>query len=91
MPFGGYYSGKGIKIFVNGQQLESRLGSAIRKGSPCTSKGCLIALMYRLLYDIHLLDEACALAKLVDYEEYIADIYVDTTLQVVVEVDVAAE
>ena len=45
----------------------------------------------RLLYDIHLLDEACALAKLVDYEEYIADIYVDTTLQVVVEVDVAAE
>ena len=44
-----------------------------------------------LFDDVHLLDEALATAELVDYEEYIADIYVDTTLQVVVEVDVAAE
>ena len=47
---------------------------------------------YRLLlYDVHLLDEAFATAELVDDEEYVADVDVDTTLQVVVEVDVAAE
>ena len=47
---------------------------------------------YRLLlYDVHLVDEAFATAELVDDEEYVADVDVDTTLQVVVEVDVAAE
>ena len=44
-----------------------------------------------LLYDVHLLDEALAAAELVDNEEYVADVDVDATLQVVVEVDVAAE
>ena len=47
---------------------------------------------YRLLlYDIHLVDEALAVTELLDYEEHVADVDVDTTLQVVVEVDVAAE
>ena len=44
-----------------------------------------------LLYDVHLVDEAFATAELVDDEEYVADVDVDTTLQVVIEVDVAAE
>ena len=44
-----------------------------------------------LLHDVHLIDEALAVAKFVNNEEYIADIHVDTTLQVVVKVDVAAE
>ena len=44
-----------------------------------------------LLYDVHLLDEAFATAELVDNEEHVADVDVDATLQVVVEVDVAAE
>ena len=44
-----------------------------------------------LLYDVHLLDEALATAELVNYEEHVADVDVDATLQVVVEVDVAAE
>ena len=36
---------------------------------------------YRLLlYDIHLVDEAFATAELVDDEEYVADVDVDTTL-----------
>ena len=43
-----------------------------------------------LLNDIHLVDEVLAVTELVDNEEYIADIDIDTTLQVVVEVDVAA-
>ena len=47
---------------------------------------------YRLLLnDVHFVDEALATAELVDYEEYVADVDVDATLQVVVEVDVAAE
>lgn len=56
--------------------------------------GCLLVIIYEfrsLLYDVHLLDEAFATAELVDYEEYVADVDVDATLQVVVEVDVAAE
>ena len=60
-------------------------------GSP---SGCLWSYYVNivfLLHDIHLVDEAFATAELVDYEEYVADIDVDTTLQVVVEVDVAAE
>ena len=44
-----------------------------------------------LLNDIHLVDEALAVTELVDNEEHITDINVDTTLQVVVEVDVTAE
>ena len=44
-----------------------------------------------LLYDIHFVDETLAVTKLVDNEKHVADINVDTTLQVVVEVDVAAE
>ena len=44
-----------------------------------------------LLDDIHLVDEAFATAELVDDEEYVADVDVDTTLQIVIEVDVAAE
>ncbi len=44
-----------------------------------------------LLYYIHLLDETLATTELVYYKEYIADIDVDATLQVIVEVDVAAE
>ena len=47
---------------------------------------------YRLLlYDVHLVDEAFATAELVDYEEYVADVNIDTTLQVVIKVDVSAE
>ena len=51
----------------------------------------IMQLLFFLLYDVHLVDEAFATAELVDDEEYVADIDVDTTLQVVIEVDVAAE
>ena len=56
--------------------------------------GCLWSLYMNfvlLLYDVHLVDEAFATTELVDNEEYVADVDVDTTLQVVVEVDVTAE
>ena len=43
-----------------------------------------------LLNDIHLIDEAFAVAELLDNEKYITDSDIDTTLQVVVEVDVTA-
>lgn len=46
---------------------------------------------WQLLYNVHLVDEALAVAHLLNNEEYITDIDVDTTLQVVIEVDVAAE
>ena len=48
-------------------------------------------LFFFLLHDVHFVDEALAAAELVDDEEYITDVDVDTTLQVVVEVDVTAE
>ena len=44
-----------------------------------------------LLDDIHLIDEAFAVAEFLDDEKYIADIDIDATLQVVVEVDVTAK
>lgn len=44
-----------------------------------------------LLYDIHLIDDSLAVTELLDNKEYIADIHIDTTLQVVIEVDVATE
>jgi hypothetical protein len=44
-----------------------------------------------LLNDIHLVDEALAVTELFDNKEYIADIDINTALQVVVEVDVTAE
>jgi hypothetical protein len=46
---------------------------------------------WQLLYNVHLVDEALAVAHLLNNEEYITDVDVDTTLQVVIEVDVAAE
>ena len=44
-----------------------------------------------LFYNRHFVDEVTAIAQLVDDEEDVADVYCDTTLQVVVEVDVATE
>jgi hypothetical protein len=44
-----------------------------------------------LLHDVHLLDEALTITELLDYEEHVADVDIDTTLKVVIEVDVAAE
>ena len=53
--------------------------------------GHVIRISFFLLHDVHFVDEALAAAELVDDEEYITDVDVDTTLQVVVEVDVTAE
>ena len=44
---------------------------------------------FRLFDDIHFVDEVLATAEFLDDEQDVADIYGDTTLQVVVEVDVA--
>ena len=44
-----------------------------------------------LFYNRHFVDEVTAIAQLVDDEEDVADVYCDTTLEVVVEVDVATE
>ena len=44
-----------------------------------------------LLHDVHLLNEALAITELLDYEEHVADVDIDTTLKVVIEIDVAAE
>ena len=42
-----------------------------------------------LLNNLHFIEQALAVAKLIDDEEHIADIYCDATLQIVVEVDIA--
>lgn len=42
-------------------------------------------------YDCHLVDEAFAVTELLNHKEHVADVNVDTTLEVVVKVDVAAE
>ena len=44
-----------------------------------------------LFYNSHFINHVAASAELVDDEEYVADIYRDTTLKVVVEVDVATQ
>ena len=44
-----------------------------------------------LFYNSHFINQVAASAELVDDEEYVADIYCDTTLKVVVEVDVATQ
>ena len=44
-----------------------------------------------LFYDSHFINQMAAIAQLVDDEENIADIYCDTTLEVVVEVDVTTQ
>ena len=44
-----------------------------------------------LFYNSHFINQVAASAELVDDEEYVADIYCDTTLEVVVEVDVATQ
>lgn len=46
---------------------------------------------YSLCHNSHLVNEALAVTEFLDNEEYVTDIYVDTTLQVVVKVDVTAE
>ena len=44
-----------------------------------------------LLYDSHFVDQVATVAELVDDEENVADIYCDTTLEVVVEVDITTQ
>ena len=46
---------------------------------------------FKLFYNSHFINQVATSAKLVDDEEYVADIYCDTTLKVVVEVDVATQ
>ena len=46
---------------------------------------------FRLFDDVHFVDKVLATAEFLDDEQDVADIYGDTTLQVVVEVDVAAQ
>ena len=41
----------------------------------------IVIIVYRSLFDdVHLIDEAFATAEFINYEEYVADIYVDATL-----------
>jgi hypothetical protein len=47
--------------------------------------------LYFLFYDSHFINQVTAIAQLVDNEENVADIYCDTTLEVVVEVDVTTQ
>ncbi len=44
-----------------------------------------------LFYNSHFINQVAAVAELVDDEENVADIYGDTTLEVVVEIDVTAQ
>ena len=44
-----------------------------------------------LFYDSHFINQVTAITQLVDDEENVADIYCDTTLEVVVEVDVTTQ
>ena len=44
-----------------------------------------------LFHDSHFVNQVTAIAQLVDDEENVADIYCDTTLEVVVEVDVTTQ
>ena len=44
-----------------------------------------------LFYDSHFINQVTAITQLVDNEENVADIYCDTTLEVVVEVDVTTQ
>ena len=44
-----------------------------------------------LFYNSHFINQVATTAELVDDEEDVADIYGDTTLEVVVEVDVATQ
>ena len=54
-------------------------------------KPLIFCLLIFLFYDIHFVDEAFAVAKLVNNEENITYINIYTALQVVVEVYVAAQ
>ena len=53
-------------------------------------KGRYAPFLY-LLYNTHFINQVAATAELVDDEENVADIYCDTTLEVVVEVDVTTQ
>lgn len=44
-----------------------------------------------LFYNSHFINQVTAVTQLVDNEENVADIYCDTTLEVVVEVDVTTQ
>ena len=44
-----------------------------------------------LFYNCHFINQVAAIAELVEDEEHVADIYGDTTLEVVIEVDVATQ
>ena len=44
-----------------------------------------------LFYNSHFINQVTAITQLVDNEENVADIYGDTTLEVVVEVDVTTQ
>lgn len=46
---------------------------------------------YSLCHDRHFVDEAFAVTELLNHKEHVADVDVDAALEVVVEVDVAAE
>ena len=56
------------------------------RDNPCNP--CFVILLF---YDGHLVDEVPAAAQLIEDEEHVADVECNTTLQVVVEVDVTAQ
>ena len=51
----------------------------------------IFCLLIFLFYDIHLVNQTLAVTKFLDNEKHVTDIDIDATLQVVVEVDIAAE
>lgn len=61
------------------------MSACLSQSRYCNSAG------YCLCYNCHLVDEAFAVTELLNHKEHVADVDVDTTLEVVVKVDVAAE
>ena len=66
-------------------------GYGYKKRLRGASTFCVYLLVFILFVDGHFINEVLATTELVDDEEDVADIYRDATLEVVVEVDVAAE
>jgi hypothetical protein len=54
-------------------------------------RGAKSAPLKLLFYNSHFINQVTAITQLVDNEENVADIYCDTTLEVVVEVDVTTQ
>ena len=78
-------AGMSMPIGNKEQSPLCRLFRILHKGD-CTPQA-----LWRLFHDGHFVNQVAATAKLVDDEEHIAYIYRNTTLEVVVEVDVTAQ